>query len=286
MMVSFCKIFQTANKIIKLPNSTKKYRNGFQNKSKKAPSYTYPKGSYTLEATVIFPFFAAFLVSIMFFFRVIQVETETKQALYYSSRMVALACAGDDSGSISLATAKALMIKELSKYELIDEYVSGGKYGISIIDSNMDGENVELVAKYKIKLPIGFFDIDGIKIEQHSNSKKWIGKSVENQEDDPYVYITENGTVYHMSDQCNYLDLSIKCTDASQIGRLRNKNGGKYSACSCTKKNKNNSQGSYYVTDYGDKYHSSLNCSGLKRTVKMIHLSEVNGMGACSKCGK
>lgn len=287
MMVSFCRIIQTANKLFtKLPNSTRKFLHGFHNKSKKAPSYTYLNGSYTLEAAVVFPFFTAFLVSILFFFRVLQIETQTKEALYYTSRMVALACSGEDSDAINLATAQALMIKELSRYDLIDEYVSGGKYGVSILDSNMDGDTVELVAKYKIKLPIGFFEVDGIEIEQHSNSKKWIGKVLSEAEDDPYVYITENGEVYHVSDQCNYLDLSIRSVNSDDLVGLRNQSGSKYRACSCVGKGKTDECIDYYITDYGEKYHMSLECSGLKRTVRMIHKSEADGMHACSKCGK
>ncbi|MCQ2507536.1 MAG: pilus assembly protein, partial [Dorea sp.] len=41
-----------------------------------------------------------------------------------------------------------------------------------------------------------------------------------------------------------------------------------------------------YVTDYGDRYHSSLSCSGLKRTVYSVPKSEAIGKGACSKCAK
>lgn len=39
-----------------------------------------------------------------------------------------------------------------------------------------------------------------------------------------------------------------------------------------------------YITETGNKYHSSLDCSGLKRHIDAVPITEVGGMGACSKC--
>ncbi len=250
---------------------------------KKIPSCICLKGSYTLEAAVIFPLVAGFFVSILFFFRVVQVETQVRSALFYAGRMSALASCVNDSSVVTVATAEALFRSKASDSELIDTYVSGGVWGISLLGSKMDGDDVVLEAKYKIKLPISFFSVDGIWIEEHSNSRKWTGKNP-NELTDPYVFYTDYGSVYHLSDQCNYLDLSIKSVKWAEVGRYRNKNGGKYSACYCTAEKKTEAS-TVFITDYGTQYHGKLGCSDLKRTVHMVHLSEIGNKSLCSKCG-
>ena len=107
--------------------------------SQKMPSCTCLKASYTLEAAVIFPLVAGFFVFILFFFRVVQVESQVKAALYYSSRMSALASSANDSSVVSVATAEVLFRSGISDSKHIDTYVSGGKYGVSLLGSKMDG---------------------------------------------------------------------------------------------------------------------------------------------------
>lgn len=250
--------------------------------SQKMPSCTCLKASYTLEAAVIFPLVAGFFVFILFFFRVVQVESQVKAALYYSSRMSALASSANDSSVVSVATAEVLFRSQISDSKHIDTYVSGGKYGVSLLGSKMDGDDVALKAKYKVKLPVSFFAVDGIWIEDYSNSRKWTGKNP-GEKTDPYVFYTDYGSVYHLSEQCNYLDLSIKSIKWSQVGASRNKDGRKYHACYCAADKK--TEGStVFITDYGMNYHGKLGCSKLKRTVHKVHKSEVDGKNLCSKC--
>lgn len=248
------------------------------------------KGSYTVEAAVVFPFTAAFWVAVLFFFRVLQVETEVQEALFYAGRMAAVEAGTVENDTALLASAVVLFEAEVSQYPVVSRFVSGGNLGISLLDSKVDEEILQLRAEYSLKLPFSFFGVSGLKIVQNSNNRKWNGKIVETDgdgdgdEDDVWVYVTDYGSVYHRSESCSYLNPSIHTTTLGAISSLRNRSGGIYYACSGCNAGEL-SGGIVYYTNYGTNYHSSLSCSGLKRTTKKVRLSEVEGMRACSKCG-
>ena len=43
-------------------------------------------------------------------------------------------------------------------------------------------------------------------------------------------------------------------------------------------------QDTVFITDQGNRFHYDLNCSGIKRTIYMIRLSEVGNRKQCSRC--
>lgn len=248
------------------------------------PSCTFAKGSYTLEAAIIFPMVAAFFVSILFFFRVLQVETEVQAALAYSGRMTAVEAASVENSNLLFISAEGLFRSKLSENKYAKQYVIGGNLGISLSDSDLKGDNIRLIARYTMKLPIDFFSIKGITLTQSTSNRKWTGKSIEKNDTDVYVYYTDEGTVYHLTTACTFLDLSIKGVKIAEIAAKRNNNGAKYSECSyCVAKNTTNQV--YFITNYGTKYHSTCGCKNLKRTIHMVKKSEIGGMPLCSKCG-
>ena len=84
--MSFCSrlIYFNPNK------SLPKYRKA--NCCKKAFLHISSKASYTLEMAVVLPLVAAFFVSILFFFRVLQVQTQVQAALNYASSAFVSSC--------------------------------------------------------------------------------------------------------------------------------------------------------------------------------------------------
>jgi len=117
--------------------------------------------------------------------------------------------------------------------------------------------------------------------------RKWTGYNVISgdisREEEEYVYITEHGYSYHRSRNCSHLKVTIKAVASEDIDSLRNSSGGRYRPC---EKCGGNGTGILFITPDGDRYHSDAGCSGLKRTVKTVKLSEVGGRTPCSICGK
>ena len=120
-------------------------------------------------------------------------------------------------------------------------------------------------------------------------ARSWVGRdaaaaaSAGEQAAETYVYLTEHASVYHTSSSCSHLDLSIHPADSNQLAFLRNEYGAKYKPCEkCAAYG--TASGTVYITDDGDRYHTSLSCSGLKRTVRMVGISEADGLQECSRC--
>ena len=286
------KMFSSLMTNISLNMACNGIKNSFPKRTKKnklkpmwrTSSCTRAKASYTIEAAVIIPIVAGFLVALMFFFRVMQIQTEMASALSYASRCVAVEASTVDSETALLASSQVLLRKQLAEYPLVKRFVSLEGKGVSLIESEFDKDHIILKANYYMKLPIGFFGVKGIHLSQNSCSRKWTGMNIGGDDLEPYVYYTDTGTVYHLTDGCPYLDLTIRAVKHKEIEGLRNKNGARYSSCSrCAAKINDND--TVYITDYGTAYHSILNCSALKRTIHMVKLSEVGNRSLCSKCG-
>lgn len=240
-------------------------------------------GSYTLEAAVVIPLITGFWLFLLFFFRVLLVQTSVYSALSYSSRKTAAIASEMESSAASLGMAEIFFRENIAEQDVIDRYVEGGSWGISLLTSECSGEFIDLKACYRVKFPIGFFQIRGITIFQESKSKKWTGQPVEQDEQFSYVYVTEYGEAYHRSKDCNYLDLSIQTAKAAQIGGLRNRNGHKYYPCELCAAEISGPE-EVYITRYGESYHSSIGCGGLKRTIYLIRLSDAGLRHPCKKC--
>ncbi len=251
-------------------------------------SYMSPKGTLTLEASLIVPILAMILVMVLFGFRMLQVQTCVETAINHAAKETAVYAAetGDDDETKLKLLGIAMATKWLNKTQCPTEYIKGKALGISYLNTNAKGDYITIIASYKMSFPFEFFYKKTSKITQTAISRKWTGydKSNMGEGDDEIVYVTKSGTAYHSSTSCHYLSLSIQTVLVSSVSGCRNISGAKYYACPlCCK---NNITQSVYITDYGTNYHTSLTCSGLKRTIYTMSLmaAKEKGYHACSKC--
>lgn len=252
------------------------------------------KAALTVEAAAVLPFFVCFLVFILYFFRILQVQAGVAQALQYAGRKYAAQCGVRDSDMdldngimiANLAKAKLIFQQQLKKQYCPIQYIENGMAGISLLQSDLSGNYVELKAVYRMGLPVRLLGDIQYRIVQGAKCRKWTGYQLgqDMQEEDTWLYYTEHGTVYHTSRECTHLDLSIQGVPFAQVAIRRNKGGGKYHKCEkCDSQAYGNNM--VYITDYGDRYHTGLTCSGLKRNIYMIRKAKAFGKRMCSKCG-
>lgn len=259
------------------------------------PSFS---GSLTIEASLALPVFIFFAVCIVHFLLLISLQADIQIHVEEAARDIGKALyIAKDSETEALAIANPLTIKakimDASLSERIDNsQVRGGSSGIHTLLSGYDSESgkLSIIVTYAYDFPYLPDGIGNLNFMQKCICRAWIGRDLcessgvshadGSGKDGHTVYVTPNGTAYHTSPSCPYLDLSIEAVPADHIENMRNRSGGRYGKCSCADDN----SGVYYVTGYGILYHSDLNCPSLKRTVEAVDISETEGRHICPKC--
>lgn len=269
--------------------------------------------SLTIEAAMVFPIFLfmiMFVISIIIF---IGIQMKVQLAMYNTAMLMSkyeyayeIAMMETDVNlkeleeasvvtqiigqGMEIATVKGIFTAQLSYNNIEKSCIKGGIWGFHFYKSDIlnDDNVIDFVVNYELKSPFDIFGIGTIPVEQRARVRCFSGdESYLNDKDDEkeYVYVTPTGRVYHTHKDCSYIKLSIKKTDYSLVGNLRNESGAKYYRCeSCIKKLEPNEV--LYITDYGTRYHKNKNCSKIKRGYTKMPLSEVHDRKKCSKCEK
>ena len=271
------RIYMTARRIYTSPNT-------HLINAERASAFTSVKGSITVEASIAVPFFFFAMMCLLYLMEIMAIQTAMRSGLQYAGKIVATKCY--PVAVVSSSEVKADVVNAIGAERLERSIVEGGSSGVDCRDSKLSPITGigQLSVKYKIRVPIPMFHIAVIPCEETMRIKAWTGyeRSGFGTVEDTIVYVTETGFVYHKDYHCTYLDLSIHMVPAEEVGGLRNNNGGKYHAC---ERCGGSGSTGVYITDTGDRYHSSLTCSGLKRTVYAVPVSEAVGKRPCSKCG-
>ncbi|MDD2957337.1 MAG: pilus assembly protein [Lachnospiraceae bacterium] len=251
------------------------------------------KASLTVEAAMILPVFFICMIALLQFGKAMETASRFSSALAETAERMAIntyAYENGEDGNLVTGVLSAAYAGGQVKSKSGD--MSSVKNVNFLLSSFLkEDKMVDIVLTYRVKAPVGGIKIPGPFFLQKGSVRAWVGRSGSGGEGEgtdgkaetgQKVFVTEHGKVYHTDINCTYIKLSLKQVDKDSVKRLRNNSGEKYHSCEiCGKKAGNN----VYITGEGNRYHSSLACRGLKRTVQEVSMEEIGTMRPCSKCG-
>lgn len=239
--------------LVKKPHILKIYPRIFDKHGPKRMSpfpLSEAEGSLTLEASLVFPFFLFAIINILSIILSFGEYSQNLQRLHQQGKELALAAHMTEAGI------------------------------------NVNNDMIMLTQVQRLEPAIPIIGFEPAKTIVLCRTRKWTGYDIlqdrTQDEAEEWVYITPHGTRYHYNRDCSHLRVTIRCIGYNEIRGLRNEDGSKYTACEMCGEN-----GSFTVVFYtpqGNRYHNSLQCSGLKRSVESVPISEVGSRSACSTC--
>lgn len=240
--------------------------------------------SVTIEASFAIPLFLFAALCLIWLVEMQSIKVTIMNAAHNAAK-----AAAEDTAVIPVLNTvklKADMIDLIGEERIHRSIIEGGTDGISCFRSYVSpgtGE-MNINIKYKIRLPIPVLGNMSAERTEKFKISAWTGcrENLGRENDGSIVYVADNGVVYHEDYQCSYLQLSVRFIPYEQIESIRNLGGGIYYPCEkCVF---GSAMTGVYVTEQGGRYHNSLNCSGLKRTIRAVEKSDVSWLGGCSRC--
>lgn len=259
------------------------------------------KAGLTVETACILPLFLWAVIGIFYLIEMSAVETRLVGGIRDTGRKMAVLAygiyGGESDGEKEIGVGEVVegaLTAMYARSQILEKANLGetaleGETWISLGASDFSDKNmIDLKITSRIQIPVPFFNIRKFQFMERGRVRAWTGRTPTETEENSdgeeveMVYVTSTGTVYHRSAECTYIKLSISSGTVSSVGALRNTSGGKYYPCSCYQAHPSET---VYYTKTGTRYHSSLGCKNMKRTVRKVELSSVSGLRPCSKCG-
>ena len=222
-------------------------------------------GSITVETALVLPIFLFAMLSVMYLTDAVRISADNTARLseqaYTYAKYAYLGNRAADMGGLSAAV----------------DIINGGD------------DIIDLVQRYTIDVPFDLLDtydpgiIDRVRVRAFTGYDNAKHGGISDKPPDELVYVTEYGSVYHRSLGCSHLRFNIRSADSSRISSERANDGSRYYPCEhCA--SKGGTPALLYITDDGNRYHTTLSCPDLKRTIREVPLSEVS-LPPCSECG-
>lgn len=256
---------------------------------KRALRFTPFSGLMTVEAAVVIPVFLAAVLMILSVIQLLGMRQELLIEAATTAHEAAVYGYEEDYGKDDILTD---LVLNLYGSEIDFSQISGGAAGIDYGDTDYDAETGEMDICLSCEaLPIlNWFDVGGVDLSVSLKTRAFIGgkfydESAESEDaEGKTVYVAENGVVYHTSRSCAYIDITLRAVKLDTVDDLRNSQGGKYYACELC--GDEDASSVVYLTDTGNRYHTTSTCSAVSRTVYEMTLTDDCELPACSRCGK
>ena len=258
-------------------------------------------GSLTTETAFVLPIFLFAMISVMSLTEAVRFssemssalcETATEYAKYAYAVRNTVGGPGDLGGRLlGIAAARTQVTGMLGEEYISQSPVEGGAGGISFLRSSVMGSDdmIDLVASYRIDPYYDFLGIMHPVVTDRARIRGFTGydnarRGLDEPEEEELVYITEHGSVYHKSRSCRHLNFTIRSRDISQLEHERANDGSRYYPCEyCSRGIRS---GMVYLTDDGNRYHTSLRCRSLSRTIREVPISQAGGRPPCRDCSR
>ena len=153
-----------------------------------------------------------------------------------------------------------------------------------------DGETIDLIVDYAIRLPFPVFFLDEIPQQARCIRRAWTGKDGlgaegrgRGDEENEIVYMGKDGSRYHRSRTCHYLYNDLRAVSAAEVKDLRSQSGNRYRPCAVCGVLGGTVA---YVMPSGESYHFRKDCSSIAAYVRAVPLKSVEHLGACSYCSR
>lgn len=191
------------------------------------------KASMTVETALVLPLFCFFMIHMGSAIEMMRLHGNLEVALWDAGRQVGIyggiLNAGDagekeDNGdrlgtvAVSYTYVKNQICNQLGEEYLEQSPLEQGADSLQFLESSTKNDICEIVVTYGISPLTEVLGFRKFRMANRYYGHLWNGYAIPGTEnDEEYVYVTEDSEVYHRSRECTHLRLSVRRVEAAEI---------------------------------------------------------------------
>lgn len=249
------------------------------------------RGSMTVEAAVVVPLLILFILHMGSCMEMLRLHGRLEYALWQTGRELTLFGTVQGAEEIPELAVSYLYVNGrvqqlLGRNYLDTSPLAHGSRELTYLASEYleEDECVSIVVTYQVCPQITCFPFPYFRMCSRYYGRAWTGYAVgDNGREKVYVYVTEDGEVWHSRADCSYLKPSVFETQPEKVWTLRNVDGERYRPCS---RCEDQPVGDLvYLTREGNRIHTVRDCPALLRRIHAVVWQEDMPCRPCSRCG-